>query len=447
VLAMSALIIGTYIPIFSPAIAAAAPVQLEPRSIQMSDSSPSGSSITTSPGDGTDVSYKVTITNANAFDSIVLDFCDNSPIIADTCLNTTAHPGETTPEGMSVAGAALGSGTVNGVNISPTTTCTGGPTSPLANWVVSTPTTYTVELKDTSGAGGSHPICAASTQTFTITGITNPNVAESFYGRIYTYADDAASSYTSSSAPGTYVDYGGIALSTVALITITAKVQESLSFCVTAAAYSTWTTTGDCTDPATTATGTGPPSLTIGTPEGSNVVLVPEQAATGTDTFQLSTNATGGAVIDMHSSNSCGGLSINGGADGCKIEAIGDDTGHNSTASQVGTEDISAAATADLAIFGVQLGTFSDGTTVPGGLHGTGTLNDVAPYNGTGTVYGLDDDPATGVASEYGNEIANTNSAPCFLLTDTINFGATSALTTPAGIYSTNISLIATGTF
>ncbi|HEY4963123.1 MAG TPA: hypothetical protein VIH90_00315, partial [Candidatus Saccharimonadales bacterium] len=266
-----------------------------------------------------------------------------------------------------------------------------------------------------------------------------------FYGRMYTYTANAPASatptaYTSATVPGSYLDYGGIALSTTQVITITAKVQESLSFCVTSAIYSTWTTTGDCSDPNVASHS---PSATLGSVVGTNVVLTPEVKSTATDTFQLSTNATGGAILDMHSSNTCGGLSVNGGTDSCPIEAIGD---FGLTGGQTNTFDLNTAETDDAALFGAQLGTATTGTAVISGLAGTGTLSNIAPYNGTGTLFGMNDTAVTGVVGEYGNEIADTT-APCYLLTDTLTFGATSALTTPAGIYSTNISLIATGSF
>jgi hypothetical protein len=444
VFAVGALIIGTYIPLFSSQVSALTGVQLEPRSIQMSDSSPSGNAtITTGVGSGTNVSYKVTISNVNPLNSLAINFCDNSPIIGDTCLDTTGFPGETSPGSMSVSSATLGSG----ADV-PTTTCTGGAGNTVGGtgWTMSAPNPYTIFLS----SGGANTVCGGTvgspaTQTFTIKNVTNPIFAESYYARIYTYNSNAPTSaaptvYSAAATPGSFLDYGGIALSTVAVITITAKVQESLSFCVTSAIYTTWTTTGDCSDPNVASHS---PSATLGTVVGTNVVLAPQVKATATDTFQLSTNATGGAIINLHSSNTCGGLSVNGGTDLCPIKAIGDFAG---AGGQTNTYDLNTAQTNDVAVFGAQLGTAASGTAIGSGLTGTGTLNRIAPYNGTGTLFGMNDTALTGVVGTYGNQIANTT-APCYLLTDTLTFGATSALTTPAGIYTTNISLIATGSF
>lgn len=444
VFAVALLIIWTYVPIFTPQTADALTNQFLHRSIQMSDSSPSNNStITTGVGSGTGVTYKFTIENADAFNSLAINFCDNSPIIGDTCLNTTEFPGETSPGNMSVSSAALGTGAN-----APTTTCSGGSGNTVGGtgWSLSTPNPYTVLLT----SGGSNTICGGSvaspqTQTFVLTGITNPDLAESFYARIYTYSSNTPGSasptaYSSPTTPGTYLDYGGVAMSTTTVITITAKVQESLSFCVTSAAYATWTTTGDCSDPNVASHS---PSATLGSVVGTNIVLTPEVKSTATDTFQLSTNATSGATINMHNSNTCGGLSTNGGVDSCPIQAVGDYVG---TGGQTNTFDLNTADTDDVAMFGAQLGTATDGTAVISGLAGTGSLTDLAPYDGTGTLYGMNDTATTGVVGTYGNEIAYTTT-PCYLLTDTISFGADSALTTPAGIYSANLSLIATGAF
>lgn len=452
---VGSLLVGAYVPLFSSGTASALTQnQLEPRSIQMSDSSPSNNAtISTGVGSGTGVTYKFTISNIDPFNSLAINFCDNSPIIGDTCLlssgtqNGYAFTGQTSPGQMSVSSAALGTGAN-----APTTTCSGGAGNTVGGtgWSLTHTNSYTIFLT----SGGSNTVCGGTvgspaTQTFTLTGITNPQLAYSYYARIYTYSSNAPTSatptnYTAANSPGTYVDYGGIALSTVTTITITAKVQESLSFCVTSATYATWTTTGDCSDPNVS---THSPSMTLGNVVGSNVILQPEQKATGTDTFQLSTNATNGATINMHSSNTCGGLSVNGGTDLCPISAIGDyEATGGGGGTQTSTYDLNTADTADVAVFGMQLGTATTGTNHVSGLSGTGSLSDIAPYNGSGTLYGMNDTSGTGVVGTYGNEVANTT-APCYLLTNTISFGATSALTTPAGIYTANISLIATGAF
>src|SRR3954465_6654306 len=62
---------------------------LASRSIKLSDSGVSGGTITSGVGSGTSVSYAFSFTTANAAQSLIVDFCANSPIISDTCTAPT----------------------------------------------------------------------------------------------------------------------------------------------------------------------------------------------------------------------------------------------------------------------------------------------------------------------------------------------------------------------
>jgi hypothetical protein len=50
------------------------------------------------------------------------------------------------------------------------------------------------------------------------------------------------------------------------------------------------------------------------------------------------------------------------------------------------------------------------------------------------------------VTSEFGSTLASST-GPTYLVDTNYVFAATAGLTTPAGIYSANLSMIATGTF
>jgi hypothetical protein len=254
---------------------------------------------------------------------------------------------------------------------------------------------------------------------------------------MYTYTDDAfgtsGTAYTGPTAIGSYVDYGGTALSTTSVITITARVQEQLTFCVTAANPNTWTTNQDCSDPAVAA---APPALTLG--HGSPTkVLDSNTVDTGDAYTQLSTNATHGAVINMRNSNlTCGGLSADNGTT-CAIPPI--------NAGATGVSNL-AAGTAGFGLF-VQVFTPTSLTV--------GTIGSMAPttnYNdGVHTsapvYYGMDNTTVgNNVTSTYGSTVATT-ATPVYRADDDYTFAATSALTTPAGIYTANLTLVATGTF
>lgn len=407
-LAAIAVLLGVVLPAFKPKLAAAA--QLTFRSITLSDSGQSGGPITTGVGSGTNVVYKFAFTSTSAAQSMVIDFCNTSPLIGDIC---------TAPVGMSASGATL-------------TGLTGSISA--AGWSITT-TASQIKLTKTTGAA-----TTAGIQSFTVSGITNPSSVlygaavkpvGTFYGRMYTYADNTyggtTTAYVSPTSPGDFRDYGGIALSTNQIITITAKVQEQLTFCVSGAAQATWTTNNDCSDPQAAVA----PALLLG--HGSPTAILDNSAVdTGTVYSQISTNALSGAAIAIRNSNlTCGGLSADGGVT-CSIPAV--NTGGNAP----------AAIVAGTAAFGMYV------TNGVFGLNGIGTVTADTNYNdGTPTHYGMDTETVidTGsVTGTYGDRVAYAT-APCYRINNNYTFAATASLTTPAGIYTANMDLIATGTF
>jgi hypothetical protein len=61
--------------------------------------------------------------------------------------------------------------------------------------------------------------------------------------------------------------------------------------------------------------------------------------------------------------------------------------------------------------------------------------------------YGMDTQTANdNVTSTFGSTICSTD-GPVYRVNTSYTFAATAALTTPAGIYTANMSMIATGTF
>lgn len=256
---------------------------------------------------------------------------------------------------------------------------------------------------------------ASSPFTITFGGIVNPSTATSFYARILTYATGNASGYApanttgSATTTGTYVDSGGDALSTSAQVTVTARVMETLTFCTSAATI---------TNCGTTTT----PSVTLG--HGSNNILDTSAVDTKPVYTQTSTNAQSGVTVRMKndSSTTCGGLSSNSGTS-CSIPAVA-----------------SGATTPQ---------TITAGTAAFGMCVTAGTANTTAttPYNNAGcTQYGMDDSSASSVRSTYGSPIFSSTGA-INSENDTLTFAATASNTTPAGIYTANMSMIATGTF
>ena len=411
-MAAIAVFFGVAIPAFKPQLAAAS-IQLTSRSITMSDSGQSGGAITTGVGSGTNATYAFKFTTSSTAQSMIIDFCNSSPVISDNCA---------APVGMNVAAAVLAGITGNITAAGYTVTATAS------------------QVRITKGATGT--AFAAGIQSFSLSGLTNPasvlygglvKPVGTFYARMYTYADTTygatTTAYASPTAPGDYRDYGGIALSTNQIITISARVQEQLTFCVSGANTTTWSTTFDCSDSQAAVA----PALLLG--HGTPTAILDNSAVdTGTVYSQISTNATFGAAIAMRESNTAcptGGLSADGGIT-CAIPAVN------------GGGNVPSAIVAGTAAFGLYV---ANGTL---GVSGVGTLLADTNYNdGITTHYGMDTetvaDPGS-VIGTYGDRVAYTT-APCYRLNDAYTFAATASLTTPAGIYTANMDLIATGTF
>ena len=422
---LAALLVAAGLPMLQPTAQAA---QFEDRSIQLSDSANSGTSITSGVGSGTAVTYRISFTTGAATaDSMIIDFCASTPIINDACASG--------PTGMVTTGAAIsavGSGVIT-----------------ASDWTITTPSASQIRLA--KGSGASLP--ASSAQQVDITGITNPSTVGTFYARMYTFPDTTFGTYASVTSVGNFVDQGGIALSTVRAITITARVQEQLTFCLTSAAHATWTDGGgpgpnaDSCAAAEVAAGTTAVTLGHGSPTAT---LDSSVVDTSNLYSQMSTNATNGAVVNLRTNQTAcanaGGLSADGGTT-CAIPPHTAGLGTGATAMTAGT-----------AAFGLFVSASAAG---PGGV---GSLTPNTAYHDAAHVtvpttygYGMDSttaasnggQPATNVGNvttTFGSTIAATT-APNYRANSTFVFAATASLTTPAGIYTANLSMIATGTF
>ncbi|MGI0133389.1 MAG: hypothetical protein ACREBW_00310 [Candidatus Micrarchaeaceae archaeon] len=368
-LALGAFVVPA-LPIFTQTAAAA---QVSTRSIQLSTSTPSAAS----------VSYQLTFTPVTTEQELIVDFCGDTPLVGSTC----AFAAGTVPN-------------VTGVTSSVGTAATVGSGSPV----------HTIKVTGLTMTGGS-PF------TITFSGLTNPSTATSFYARVLTYATGNATGYApanttgGTTTTGTYVDYGGVALSTASQITISASVMETLTFCVSG---STITTCGTTTTP----------SLTIG--HGTPQIIDSTAVDVASAYTQLSTNATSGAIVRMKASNSCanGGLSSSGGAT-CNIPGLGS------------TAAVMAAGTAD---FGLCVG---KGTNTTVATNYNDSVNSCPTTFNATSKYGMN---GTNLTSTYGDQVFST-AGPVSGENNRCTFAATAATTTQAGIYTGNESLIATGTF
>lgn len=437
------LLVSVALPLFSFGHAAAAATQLTTRSIEMSDSGVQGG-VASGVGSGLNVTYRFTFTAATTAQSLVVDFCQESPIIGDT--NCTA------PTGLDVSAAAVAAvaGPIGG-----------------AGWSHIFSTSQIKLAGDPTHTFGPSDSVTGN-EVFDITGIKNPNTVATFYARIYTYQNNSFGGYSSVSSLGTcgpspaydpascYLDYGGIALTTTRTISITARVQEQLTFCVTSSDPVNWTTAGpnihSCSDAVVVS---NPPTLTLGT--GSPPVLAATNVDTGNVFTQISTNATHGVIVRIRNSNTtCGGLSADSGTS-CQIPATNAGSG-------AGATQIQAGATSGTAAFGLFA---SNGYDDPG-TGGGPTLNTInsntctaaAAYHTTShahfdpnhiadadTWYGMDTTTANNnVESTFGSTLMSCTGA-VYHVDNAYQFAATPALSTPAGIYTANMNMIATSTF
>ncbi len=361
------------VAVILPFVASA--LTLTTRSIQLSSASVGATS-----------SYTVTFTPKADAGAFVVDFCDNTPLIGQSC---------DTPEDFTAAGA--------GSTTSGFTDVTGS----TGRFVVAGDMTADTEV------------------SVQVNGIVNPSVDGVIYGRIVTFDTKAHASASTPTALTQYaIDDGSVALSITPTIGVSGNVLETMTFCVSAAAINDLCET-------TTA-----PVLALGEETGPSSGIFALQAGTISQKSlhtQISTNAAGGAIIRLKSTAvNCGGLLRAGAPTACDI----------APAQQDGIDD-----QANEAKFGVKTATATNtpsrtgmGTYQP--VSGSGYNNDTFALNFTSGA-----NPGTGVTSTFGDPFLDTAGAPANNKNMQLTFGATIADNTPAGAYSTDLSLIATGKF
>jgi hypothetical protein len=334
----------------------------------------------------TGVEYDVQFTAPTAAAAYAILFCSNSPLPGVAC---------TAPTGFDASGAL---------------TATSG---------------YTMGTKTANSVVIGHTIGAGDTITDAITAINNPAASGPLYARISTYASTGAAdtdmANTSSNAgadQGTAgIDNGSVAISITDSIGVSGAVLESLVFCVSKASI---------TDQCLTTTA---PILKLGEAVGNTVALVPGTVSTGDIYTLLSTNAASGAVVNLKSSTSgCGGL-VRVGAANCDILPAllsGID----------GTTDTTAK-------FGVKVAAGTD----LGGSNGIFQVYPASGYSSSAYALNYASGDATGVTSPFGDPILNTAGAPANGKEMKLTFGVNVTNQTPAGLYSADLGLIATGKF
>lgn len=354
--------------------ATSAVTQATIRSVTMSSSKPSDTAVT----------YTVTFTPQTTVSNpdVILDFCDNTPLVGDAC---TATAGTDVPNLTSAA---------------------------AAGWTVTT-----IGSNRGIKLTGTHSYIAGGAQTITITGVTNPSntgVNGSFYGRLLTFSTGGAGAFTSVNATG-YQDYGGIALSITDNINITAKVFETLSFCV-----------------FQTSCGTAP-SLTLG--DSTTGALSTSNAYVNSNAkYTLATNAGGGVSVVMRGKTLCNSATpanCNAGSSQYTIDPMTTTPAVLAT----GTEQFGMCAdkngSAALTIGAAYVDSINNCQSITTGI-----------YAGT-SKFGLDNTNL--IAAGGSTVLSSTVAVPS--VTGGFAFLGDVASTTEAGVYTSSLNLVATGTF
>ena len=353
---------------------------------------------------GLDYRVDFEIADAMNIGGIVVTFCEESPIIGDENCSV--------PDGFVIASADFsddgGDFDVTGWSAAVSNVVsTGGGTAD---------NTFTLTNATPAAAGAGDSI------EFVIENVTNPNTTnESFFARIMVYDDEGnAADYTTTGEPESTqspAQAGGIALSTAEVITIEAKVQERITFCVFATDDTLDHNEDDCSnllDP-----------VVLGDDNG---VLDSTNPSISKDAkFNITTNASAGATIRMKGDTLTTG--------GFEIDAIGNAaTGHQANEEQFG------------------LCVYSDsGAPEPGGLTATapydsgacaGTTQGQGSTNDNSALFAFHDDVS---ASTYGSAIAQKTAGDWS--TGVLVFLGAVSNTTEPGIYDTELSFVATGRY
>ena len=279
------------------------------------------------------------------------EYCDNDPFPGESC---------DAPTGFDSSSATLTDQTgASGFSID------GGATD-SNNIVVTndTPQSFTAE----------------DTVTFDFDNVINPSEAnEEYFVRIYSYETDALSSV---------VDDGGLAFATAETVEVTARVQETLQFCVYTGA--------SCNDGGTQAD--------LG-------ILNTASTETAESYFDVATNARNGMNVQYV------GTTLS--SDGVEIDPVDDGNG--------GFE----APETDTEQFGLRL------TDISATSDGTQLGDESGDYLSNGN-YALNDSDPTEIA---------TSTEPISSTTYTVEYMANVDALTPTGVYDTQFEYIATASF
>jgi len=287
-------------------------------------------------------------------------------------------------------------------------------------------------LSDATGVAGT----TGQSVTFDITNVTNPTSNGTFYGRIITYTDSIVAAAYAPGIPGTLQDDGGIALSVANELTITARVQETLEFCV---GTNDAGTNSNCTDISGTAIDLGVVDSASPTTSVSNAGLA-----------MITTNAANGAAIYYKTEQDTASGKLKQAGETCIDNVSTIDACFNSA----GTTRAQIATSSDGERFGMAISSIDTS-------NGGATTNLICDDNYTietanttcsaltpapdATGYAWDDTGAFDVIATSDGAAITTSVLDHEMLN--LQFAAQAAVTTPTGLYTVTANFVATSTF
>jgi hypothetical protein len=277
----------------------------------------------------------------------------------------------------------------------------------------------------------------AASKVMTASSQVNPAVG-SYFIRITTYSDIAWV---------TPVDAGTVGYAVANQLTVNARVQEVLNFCV-----GTTTVNDATTTPGTDCTAISGSTVDIGVLDSGSVALSPV-STNGGNSFNgvamLRTNAQSGATVSYYAEQdtSSGALKVVGAA--CGSTLGGGSTTDQCINTPSSTNGNQATLTAGTEAFGMTIAGVNCGSTASGYCtftSGTNNLKQTAGYiGGTTTSYGT----GTGFAWRADGTAVQIASSTTVVDDEALilRFSATPAITTPTGAYTTTSTYIATATY
>ena len=393
-LVIAALMAGILNPLFNSGQTAYA-AQLTTRSVAISTSKTSATA-----------TYIISFTTpaTTNIGSIIIQAC-TTPL--STC---------TAPTGMTMNAGTTGTWTgTSATNFTRTASTTGTCTVGANQWCGTR-----TAASETAGA-----------KTLTLAGLTNPSTLGSFYLRITTLSD---------AAYATAVDNGVVASSTANQLTVSARIQEILTFCVGTTAVNDATTTPgvDCSAISGTA-------IDIGVLDSGSINLSPVNTNGGSNTNGIAmvrTNAQNGVTISYFAEQDTSSGAFKVAGQSCS----GTVTTDQCINSQGATQGTFTAGTEKFGMTIAAVNCVSTTSYTCAFTSGTYKLVRDTDYDGTGgNTYGttqgyawLDNGTSTVIASS--STVVDDEAL-------ILRFAATPSITTPTGAYTVTSTYVATATF